>query len=262
MFFKITIASLCTVLLVSLGFRGVPASERVAVEQSSDSLQLISQRLYAQPEMAAEQLSYPVFEKALRGFFSLQTAGSIANPLLSIIDFSLPSSQERLWVFDLKNRRLLHSSLVAHGRNSGELFAENFSNKASSFQSSLGFYVTGDTYIGKHGLSLYLDGQEAGVNENARERYIVMHGAEYVSQEFVAQHGRLGRSLGCPAIPIADHERLINLLAGKSCLYIYHPQHQASKRLQDVTNIHQIWAWYGHDAPSLPDAAALVQLAP
>ncbi|MDP2189293.1 MAG: murein L,D-transpeptidase catalytic domain family protein [Sphingobacteriaceae bacterium] len=262
MYLKISIASLCTVLLVSLGFRGVPASETVRSEQSADSLQLMSQWLYAQPEMAAKQLSFPLFEKAVRGYFALQASGAVAKPYLSIIDFSLPSSQERLWVFDLKNRRLLHSSLVAHGRNSGELFAENFSNKASSFQSSLGFYVTGDTYIGKHGLSLYLDGQEAGINEKARERYIVMHGAEYVSQEFVAQHGRLGRSLGCPAIPMADHERLINLLAGKSCLFIYHPQHSSSTLLEQSLSPHQIWAWLGSDAPSLPDATALVQLAP
>jgi len=262
MYLKISIASLCTVLLVSLGFRGVPASETVRSEQSTDSLQLISQWLYAQPEMAAEQLSFPLFEKAVRGYFALQTSGAVAKPYLSVIDFSRPSSQERLWVFDLKNRRLLHSSLVAHGRNSGELFAENFSNKASSYQSSLGFYITGDTYIGKHGLSLYLDGQETGINEKARERYIVMHGAEYVSQEFVAQHGRLGRSLGCPAIPMAEHERLINLLAGKSCLYIYHPQHSLSALLEQSLSPHQIWAWFGSDATALLDATALVQLAP
>ncbi|MFZ0280352.1 MAG: murein L,D-transpeptidase catalytic domain family protein, partial [Bacteroidales bacterium] len=102
-------------------------------------------------------------------------------------------------------------------------YASHFSNTPSSYQSSLGFYITGDTYIGKHGISLILDGVEPGINDKARERSIVMHGADYVSKSFIREYGRLGRSFGCPSIPLEDHERIINLLSGMSCIYIYYP---------------------------------------
>lgn len=168
-----------------------------------------------------------VFELALKGYRELNESGVLSKPsLMTIIDFSLPSEEERMWIVDLNSREILHTSLVAHGRNSGERFAEYFSNVSGSYTSSLGFYVTGETYHGKHGLSLYLDGMEPGINDAARDRAIVMHSADYATREFAETHGRLGRSLGCPSIPPEDHEEIIEILAGGSCLFIYAPDEE------------------------------------
>ena len=117
----------------------------------------------------------------------------------------------------------MFNSLVAHGRNTGEEFANSFSNAAQSFKSSLGFYLTGEIYTGKHGMSLRLDGLEKGVNDNARSRGVVMHAADYVSNSFIKNNKRLGRSEGCPAIPGELSKEIINMIKDKSCLFIYHP---------------------------------------
>jgi len=163
------------------------------------------------------------FAKALEGYYAWKEKGLIQNEILTLIDFSLSSTEERLWVIDIKNNAILFQSLVAHGRNSGDEFATNFSNKPESHQSSLGFYSTGETYYGKHGYSLRLDGLEKGINNNARRRAIVIHGASYVSNTFIENNGRLGRSFGCPALPKEDTNELIDLIKNQSCLYIYYP---------------------------------------
>lgn len=166
---------------------------------------------------------YEVFKKALTGFFNLKAGSKIKNNLLTIIDFSLSSNRERMWIVDMNKLKVVNYSLVAHGRNSGDEFPQYFSNKPSSNQSSLGFFLTDDIYYGRHGMSLYLDGIEPEVNDKARERAIVMHGASYVSRDFIRTYGRLGRSYGCPSIPIENHEEVISLLSGRSCIYIYYP---------------------------------------
>lgn len=163
------------------------------------------------------------FTKALQGFYALKEKGLVQKDLLTLIDFSLSSNTKRLWVIDLATNTVLLHSLVAHGRNTGEEFAQKFSNKAESFQSSLGFYVTGEIYIGKHGKSLKLDGLEKGINDNARNRAVVIHGADYVSESFIRNHKRLGRSQGCPAIPVELTDELIDTIKDKSCIFIYHP---------------------------------------
>jgi len=164
-----------------------------------------------------------VFKKAFKGYKSLVQNGKIINDsILTIIDFTLPSSEKRLWMLDLKNRKVLAYTYVAHGKNTGLHYANNFSNKSGSLCSSLGFYVTGDTYFGKNGLSLYLDGMEKGINDKARERYVVMHGADYVSEKFIEQNGRLGRSFGCPAVSQAETEYIIETIKQQSCLFIHH----------------------------------------
>lgn len=140
-----------------------------------------------------------------------------------MVDFSLSSKENRLWVIDLNKNTILFQSLVAHGRNSGNEFADEFSNKPESHQSSLGLYLTGETYIGKHGYSLRLDGQEKGINSNARDRAIVIHGADYVSENFIKQHGRLGRSFGCPSLPNEVSKEIIDAIKDKSCLFVYYP---------------------------------------
>ncbi|MFH7016959.1 murein L,D-transpeptidase catalytic domain family protein [Flavobacterium sp. FlaQc-47] len=163
------------------------------------------------------------FSEALKGFYLLREKGVIQKDILTVIDFSLSSNIKRLWVIDLSTNTILLNSLVAHGRNTGEEFASDFSNSNSSFKSSLGFYATGEVYNGKHGASLRLDGLERGVNDHARERAVVLHGADYVSESFIRDHKRLGRSQGCPAVPVALTNEIIELIKNKSCLYIYHP---------------------------------------
>ena len=171
-------------------------------------------------------LSLPQFEcfsKAFEGYNQLKSQGIIQKDLLTVIDFSLSSNEKRLWVIDMVSKKVVLRSLVAHGRNSGEEFATKFSNKSESYQSSLGFYTTGEVYQGKHGLSLRLDGLEYGINDNARNRAVVIHGADYASEKFAKTHGRLGRSQGCPAVPYSVHKNFINTIKDKSCLFIYHP---------------------------------------
>lgn len=180
--------------------------------------------LYGQIKSDKNLPSLAVFSKALAGYNKLKAAGKLKNEnMLTIIDMSLASTQERMWIIDLGTKEVVTQTLVAHGRNSGNNYAKDFSNKPESYMSSLGFYVTGGTYQGKHGLSLQLNGQEPGFNSNARSRAVVMHGADYVSHDFVKQVGRLGRSLGCPAIPMEIHEEVISNLANGSCLFIWYP---------------------------------------
>ncbi len=171
------------------------------------------------------------FSKALRGFYSLKEKGIVKRDILTLVDFSLSSNKKRMWVIDLATNTVLYQSLVAHGRNTGNEFAKAFSNKDQSYQSSLGFYVTGEIYTGKHGLSLRLDGIERGINDNARRRAVVMHGADYVSEAFIRNNSRLGRSLGCPAVPRELAKPIISTIKDKSLLFIYHPSQKESKIL-------------------------------
>ena len=163
------------------------------------------------------------FAVALKGFYSLKEKGLIKKDIITLVDFSLSSNTKRLWVIDLITGDVLFHSLVAHGRNTGEEFASNFSNSAESYKSSLGFYATGEIYNGKHGMSLKLDGLEKGVNDNARARGVVMHAAEYVSNSFIKNNHRLGRSQGCPAVPVELSKEIISVIKNKSCFFIYHP---------------------------------------
>lgn len=181
-----------------------------------------SQTLYSQ--INEPDLTIDSFQAALRGYNSLLKQGKLEKThLLTVIDFSRPSSKKRLFIINLKNKKVVYKSLVAHGRNSGDDFARSFSNELNSFKSSLGFYVTGELYTGKHGLSMRLDGVDKDSNCKARERNIVMHGADYVSDSFVKQHARLGRSQGCPALPQEITKEVVNLIKDKSCLFIYYP---------------------------------------
>ena len=158
-----------------------------------------------------------LFER-LPGFLPLAS-----NKIITIIDFSLPSTAHRLWTINLETGEILFNTLVAHGRNTGQNIAEKFSNIPQSYQSSLGFYLTGKVYTGKHGHSLRLKGLEKNINDKAWERAIVIHGADYVSESFIKAHGRLGRSHGCPAIPPEITEDFISTIKEGSLLFIYHP---------------------------------------
>ena len=171
--------------------------------------------------------SLEVFSNGLRGYDALIQEGRLANVrYLTLIDFSLSSKERRLWVVDLENLTAVHHSLVAHGKNTGEEYALRFSNTPSSNMSSLGFFITGATYQGKHGFSLLLEGVEPGINDNARRRAIVFHPAWYATREFIDQHGRLGRSFGCPALPPAKSIDIIGTIKGRSCVFIYFPDQE------------------------------------
>lgn len=168
------------------------------------------------------QLEGKLSEEALR----LAVAGyekitGRKRDVLTVIDFSKPSTEERLFVIDMRERQLLFSSVVAHGRNSGGVYATDFSNRDGSHQSSLGFYLTENTYQGKNGYSLVLEGLEKGVNDNARRRAIVVHGASYANPSVIRSGGRLGRSFGCPALPTRLNRPIIDAIKGGSVLYIY-----------------------------------------
>jgi hypothetical protein len=173
----------------------------------------------------SEPLSREVFRKAYTGYLNLKDAGKLDqnHSIISICDFSLSANVKRLWVIDLKESRVLIHSLVAHGQGTGDEFATNFSNTENSHQSSLGFYVTEDTYMGDNGYSLKLNGMDAGYNDAAYSRAIVVHGADYVCDSYIQNNKRLGRSWGCPAVPAGMAKDIINTIKNKTCLYIYYP---------------------------------------
>ena len=169
-------------------------------------------------------LSQRAFDYAMQGYKTLLASGKIKNDkIISIVDFGMASGKKRLFVIDLKNSKILYNTYVSHGRNSGREMASNFSNQPESFMSSPGFYITRDTYIGKHGYSLRLNGEEKGINDNALNRAIVMHSAAYVDESVVRSQGFVGRSLGCPAVPEKLHKGIIDNIKNGSCLFIYSP---------------------------------------
>ena len=180
--------------------------------------------LYDSIDLGKMGLKREIFDKAFQGWIRLQKEGYLSKPeLLTIADMSQSSCSKRLYIIDMAKRAILMNTYVAHGRNSGEEFAKKFSNTAESYMTSLGFYVTGDIYNGSHGVSMKLKGVEKGINDIAESRKIVLHGADYVSESFIKQHGRLGRSYGCPAVPQDECKQIVNLIQGGSGLFIYHP---------------------------------------
>jgi hypothetical protein len=154
--------------------------------------------------------------------------GSKPAERLALIDYSRASVDRRLWIFDLTAKKLLLRDYVAHGRGSGENFAHTFSNREGSLQSSLGLFKAAESYFGAHGLSLRLDGLEPGVNDQARARAIVLHGAEYVDPKLIATQGRLGRSHGCPAVRPDLTDQVIEVLQDGQMLYAYHPDRSST----------------------------------
>jgi hypothetical protein len=223
LFFSSFIAPATTITSVSAYERAVEEkTERVS------AFELNLANMYTKAHLEEAGLDYEVFQKALVGYYNLKRTQptQVKKSVLSIIDFSKASTENRLWIIDLKSKKLLYNTLVAHGKNSGDNFARRFSNVPQSEMSSLGFYATGPTYNGKHGLSLKINGLDAGYNTNAAQRAIVVHGADYVSKGFVKMHGRLGRSQGCPALPVAETSAIINTIKNNSCLFIYADKQQ------------------------------------
>jgi hypothetical protein len=168
-------------------------------------------------------MSFDVFRYGMVGYYSLKHEGKLSEkPIVSIIDFTKKSTEKRFYTIDLDKHEVVFHSLVSHGKNTGENEAKAFSNIPQSNQSSLGFYVTGETYTGSKGYSLRLDGMDAGINDKMRERAVVMHDAEYVSDTWIKKYGRLGRSQGCPALPKGLARKVINTIKDKTVIFAYY----------------------------------------
>ena len=164
-------------------------------------------------------ISFDIFNTAVTGLHQIENSGK--KNILSIIDYSRPSTEKRFFVIDLEHKKLMYKCLVAHGKNSGDNYAKVFSNDTESLKSSLGFFLTAETYSGNHGYALKLDGLEKNINDNARVREIVIHGADYVSDAFIKKYGILGRSWGCPALPDDISKEIIDKISGGSLIFIY-----------------------------------------
>ncbi|HET6995662.1 MAG TPA: murein L,D-transpeptidase catalytic domain family protein [Chitinophagaceae bacterium] len=176
-------------------------------------------------------LSRQAFVYAKKGWQKLLNQGRLVNDsVMAIVDFSQSSDHKRLYVLDMKNYRVLFNTLVAHGRNSGKELASSFSNRAGSYKSSPGFYITQDTYMGNNGYSLKLEGIEKGINDKAYSRAIVMHGADYVDESWVSKQGFIGRSEGCPAVPVQEAGEIIDALKNGACLFVYTPKSNYTSR--------------------------------
>jgi hypothetical protein len=192
--------------------------------KKQDSVTTVIGSMYDHLKLSSMGLSRQVFDYAYQGFTYLKEIGKISNDhILSIIDFSKSSAKKRLFIIDLTKMKVLFNTYVAHGQNSGQEYAEHFSNSEESLESSLGFYTTEDTYIGKHGYSLHLQGLEKGFNDKAYDREIVMHGADYVNEQLIRARGYIGRSWGCPAIAPRLVKPIISKVKNGTCLFIYSP---------------------------------------
>ncbi|AMM52764.1 hypothetical protein TH61_05450 [Rufibacter sp. DG15C] len=190
---------------------------------------------YAAAGLADQGLSLETFRKAVTGYHNLMSANRLSSEksLITIVDFNQSSRNRRLWVIDLSTNQVVYNTWVAHGQGSGLEYASTFSNTVNSFQSSLGFYLTEDTYMGKNGYSLKLQGLDAGFNTNALDRSVVVHGAPYASEGFIKATGRLGRSQGCPALPTELNKPIINTIKGRTLLFVDGPSDSYSSAYLD-----------------------------
>ena len=213
-------------LISALVAKPVRGTESASTTVEAAAMRYIN-NIYAHLDFCANnRIPYDVFVKACHGYMNLKNAGKLNSekPVLTICDFTMSSNENRMWIVDLEQKKILFNTYVAHGQGSGEEFATVFSNNDGSHQSSLGFYVTGDTYEGEHGTSLHLYGMDEGYNDAAYNRDIVVHGADYVCSKFIQGNQRLGRSWGCPAVPSNLSLPIINTIKDGSCLFIYYPE--------------------------------------
>ena len=200
------------------------AAPVVTYKTTASSLEMETSMLYDELSLGQLGLGKKAFEYAYKGYKNLLNRGLIAKQnILSVVDFSQSSKNKRLYIVDIDKREILMNTYVAHGRNSGKEFATSFSNSISSLKSSLGFFVTKGTYYGEHGLSLRIDGVERGINDNAEKRAVVIHGAEYLGENYLDGNPFSGRSWGCPAVPSDQSSQIIDMIKDGTVMFIYHP---------------------------------------
>ncbi|WP_169728020.1 murein L,D-transpeptidase catalytic domain family protein [Adhaeribacter aquaticus] len=228
----------------------VELESTVVKESAEDSYEKYVNEIYDAADLRRAGLKKDIFKRAIVGYHNLKLAGQVSpyKSVLSIVDFNKSGKNKRFWTIDLKAKKLVFNSLVAHGQGSGGDKPFAFSNKPNSHQSSLGFYVTDKTYYGVHGLALRLDGVDKGFNTNARNRAIVVHGADYVSKDFIKANGYLGRSFGCPVLPSDLTPKVINVIKEKTVLYIEGPE---SKYTSVYLNRDKAIAHYASQTESL-----------
>lgn len=219
---KITSIIVTVLLVVLTSFSDKNVEVESKIYEPTFSINQYAFQLY--DCIADQELNKEALDIALKGYYSLLSKNRIKNQkYLTIVDMSLSANVDRFFVIDMETQKLVSKSLVAHGRNTGQEYASKFSNIEASFQTSLGFYKTAETYIGKRGFSLKLDGLEYS-NNKARARGIIIHGADYVSEKFIKNNNRLGRSLGCPSLPVDSFKATVKLIKAGSCLFIYYPK--------------------------------------
>jgi hypothetical protein len=219
---------LCSFLLLPVVKAGNTSGYSETITSSEDNtakasnVEYYSRLLYDSLHLEQMGMKKDALLYAYKGQQNLLKRGKISNPnILTVCDFTQPSDNKRLYIIDVRNFKVLLNTYVAHGKNSGEVYAERFSNRPRSLESSLGFYITKGTYFGRHGLSLRLSGQDRGFNDKAESRAIVVHGATYIGDEW--RGGKMGRSFGCPAVPARMAPKVIDLIKNGTCLFIYHP---------------------------------------
>ena len=204
----------------------INVSVSAAAKKAFEVKMVIQQALTLYDSMKLDQsgLNQKAFEYAWRGYHNLLKNGMLKKTdVLTVCDFTQSSSNKRLYVIDVAHKKLLYNTYVSHGMNSGVEYATSFSNRANSFKSSLGFFVTSKTYFGRNGLSLKVKGLEKGYNDLASKRHIVLHGSDYITPQYLKDNGEMGRSLGCAAMPNVLTPKIIKSIKNGSCLFIYHP---------------------------------------
>ncbi|MEI8055634.1 MAG: murein L,D-transpeptidase catalytic domain family protein [bacterium] len=207
---------ICTITLLFILSNSALATKEASIDTTAKNI-----------AAKTSNLKPKVIKLAIEAFYRAKRAGvTVKKPILTIIDYTLASTQKRLWVVDLGSNRVLYTSMCAHGKHSGENYTTSFSNRMGSLQTSIGLFLTKDTYFGNDGYSLRLEGLEKGFNDNAKDRLIVFHGAPYVNQKFAAVAGRIGRSWGCPAVEKPLAEPIINTIKNGTLIFSFynHPQ--------------------------------------
>lgn len=214
-------------IIIYLFFLLIPAVNNARVTEIV-SAGAVNEDIYAAVNLADSGLARDVFDLAIKGLKKLDTEGKLQNPnIVTIADYSQSSNKKRLYVIDLKDKKLLFNTYVAHGRNTGDEYARSFSNEEGSLKSSLGFYITENPIVGSHtGFALMINGVEKGINDHAIKRAIIIHAAEYATENFIKKYGRLGRSLGCPSLPPDMNKPIIERIKGGTCLFIYNPDNK------------------------------------
>jgi hypothetical protein len=226
-----TAACVVAILALSMVFILSSCSPQVPTCQATESctgepavgFEQYIQDLYETIGLKKKGLDFAIFRYALIGYYNLKRQDAISRTgIITIVDFRKSCNESRFYVIDLIRQKVLYQTLVAHGRYSGDIYARHFSNKPGSLKSSLGFFVTGDTYEGEYGYSLYLYGLDESFNDKAKARGIVVHGAPYVTRSFIKAYGKIGRSQGCPALPAGPHIHIIDTIRGGTCLFQFY----------------------------------------